>query len=485
MNVFRFSLLAFPVALAATLLVYWTGLHAGYYSDDFQFAFDLAPPPSALHFFVENIESNGFYRPIQASVLWWIQDSYGLNGLPVHLLHVLLHAAGAALLAGFLRSSGFSVLQAGIAAALMVVSQANVHAVSSVDTLSQVTATLFGYVAVWIAWTRGHTLAGTAWACLLLALALFSKETAASFMPMLGIVLLFRTAQGGLTARAVGTAILRYLPYLAIFVAYYLARAQVVAIQPRLGEEAYTIQLGLNLVENAVLFLASALLPVSSVALFQSLKTGSLALPLAGALLAAATVLATACGLWRERERIRFLAGMAVLLVLSMFPMLLLYHVSELYGYNVTPMVYLLAGIGLGRLAEGGKAARIFTWVLVAAVVAVNAAAVGHKLALVNANSERAASYYAQLEPLARETPEDGELLLVNRPPDAGTPPEYSVFVMNDFNVLEHGTHRIQELLGRTDLTVHLIQAHEVDRFSPEAVVLTLDPGGTRVVRVR
>jgi hypothetical protein len=68
------------------LLIYWPGLRAGYYADDFQWYFD-PPPSSVLHFFAHpNPVIGNAYRPLQAAFLAAVQREFGRDTLAIHLV---------------------------------------------------------------------------------------------------------------------------------------------------------------------------------------------------------------------------------------------------------------------------------------------------------------------------------------------------------------------------------------------------------------
>ncbi|HEX2613691.1 MAG TPA: hypothetical protein VHO02_08865, partial [Fibrobacteria bacterium] len=130
----RKSSLAWFVVLAATgLVVYAAGLHGFYFMDDYQVVFDLTPHVSAGSFLFGNPPENhfAFYRPLESAFLLLSQRTFGLNPLPVHIVQVALHATLAWMVFVILSGLGFSSLQARLGSLVMLVSQANAHAVLS------------------------------------------------------------------------------------------------------------------------------------------------------------------------------------------------------------------------------------------------------------------------------------------------------------------------------------------------------------------
>src|SRR5260221_2755127 len=139
-----------PAALVGVLLlVYERGLWIPYFADDFQFIFG----PSHLRiidFILLKNPSNRFYRPLEAITLGAIQAHWGTSTLPVHLLALVLHGGLCGLVFLAVRREGFGDRAAALGCLVMAVCQANVLAVASVDTLSQIGATLFGCTTLWL-----------------------------------------------------------------------------------------------------------------------------------------------------------------------------------------------------------------------------------------------------------------------------------------------------------------------------------------------
>src|SRR5436190_22980672 len=88
--------LLFILFFALAVLFYRNGLHTPYCYDDYEHLF--VNPQSALieSFSHANVYAH-FYRPIEKFALAVIQINWGWDTFPIHLLHLLLHAAGALL----------------------------------------------------------------------------------------------------------------------------------------------------------------------------------------------------------------------------------------------------------------------------------------------------------------------------------------------------------------------------------------------------
>jgi hypothetical protein len=470
--------------LVLALALYGAGLQATYFSDDYQFVFDPSSTVrNPLEFFYSNISGNDFYRPFQVGFLWVVQHYAGMNTLPIHLVQVGLHAVLCWLLLRILLALGFSRIQALLGALFMLVSQANVVAVISNDTISQSASALLGYLSVWLLYRHGTAAPGTRrleyfFALVALSIAYFLKESAiAFFLLTTSTLFLLGYQEGGRTGWL--RMARRAVPVILVTGAYLLIRAQFAGIQPSIGESGYTFQLGFNVVKNVAMLLFSAILPFSSVSTFVLLKSReyTVLLPIfACALFFFATV---ATGLWLSRKRAALLWIIGGMALLSLFPVILLPHVSELYAYNATPALYALLGIGLGRALEassGSRALRFGVAVILVSALVSHVIAVQQKVALMRDNGVRANNLYTQITPFLARVPEQGELILLNTP---NPQIEYSVFLMKDFNVLEFGNLRFAQLAGRSDFSVSIAQTASLLPTKGRQLVLTLDSRGT------
>ena len=478
-----------------TLAVYWPALNASYFADDYQFVFD-KPCSKVLWYFAHPNERNSFYRPIQASFLAIVQTCSGMQCWPIHLTQIALHVIMAWLVYVAIASFGFSRMQAGIGAAFMLLSQANVHAVLSNDTLSQVGGTLFGCLALWFLYCSYQHATDRAsplgqhkridnkyyvTSLVMLVLSLFSKEASVSFLPMAAVVVLSANLRITRSSLAVKKAIVDVLPY-ALAAGVYLAVRLVIvkAPPPTFGSGRYNFHVGVNVIRNLAMSGFALFVPVSTVTVFSWLKSGALVvLGVIGTLTLALFVL-VAVGLWYASRRgvMLLMAGLALL---GLFPMVLMNHVSELYAYNSMPFVAVLVGIGLGQLwlvLRPNRAGRAFLVLAACVLMGSHIVAVRSKARLMDYNGRRATALLQQVNSFADNAPLNGRLWLCN---PSVEDVEYSVFHMSGFNVLR-SAFSVPHLWNRADLEIRVVSPAEMAGTSlPEdTLVLTLE--GNNVV---
>ena len=154
-------------------------------------------------------------------------------------------------------------------------------------------------------------------------------------------------------------------------------------------------------------------------------------------------------------------------------------HVSELYLYNSMPLLALLVGAGLGGLIESyrTKPARLAASIAILTLLFVShVIAIQSKASQMTENGERAAELLEQIRPYTSEVPRNGKLFLVN---PASTQMEYSVFLMNGFNVLKDGGSIIYQVANRTEFQIEFLEASELGRdvLENDSLVLTLYKG--------
>jgi len=464
-------------------IVYWPGLNAPYFADDYQFVFD-KPASKIFYYFTHPNKENGFYRPLQASFLAAVQAYFGMQTWPVHLTQLSLHTLLACFVYIAIKELGFSRLQAAVGAAFMLLSQINVHAVSSNDTLSQLGGTFFGTLSLWLLYCSYKTVDGrlqqrrinygyyTA-AVLAIVLSLFSKESSISFPLMAAIIIMLANKKISDRTPLIRRIIIDLFPYVSSVGIYLLVRSVAADIQPAFGSDSYYFHAGFNIVRNLAMFVFALFVPVSTVEVFSAFERGSfIYLGIADIGTAAFFVLVVS-GLWCEAQS-GIVILIAIFALLGLFPMVFMNHVSELYAYNSMPFVSALVGISLGRLwtTMGTRPGMVLAAVMFCILTAGHLAAVRSKVALMKDNGCKTVSLMRQIKPFVNAMPLNGRLWLSN-PLHAGL--EYSVFCMPGFKVLNCALHT-PHLWHRPDLEMHIIPAGEAGNIRPavDTLVLTL-----------
>jgi hypothetical protein len=480
------------LVLAVTgLVVYFPGIGTRFYADDFAFSMDTTSTEGLYRYFTRAVPWINFYRPFQGSFLWVVQRFAGPNTAAIHVVQIILHAYLSLLVFALIRKLGFSTRRAGIGSLFMMVSQANVHAVLSNDTFSQVCSTLFGFVSVCIVFdcmdgrrTPGPATKRRMAAVLFVVLSCLSKETGVAYVAVIGVVLALagRGARTGAWRRFVRS----YIPFVLVAAAYAALWLAVVERNVSFGTGGDDIRIGANVVANIASFALAVTTPVSSVDFYVALETGNRAG--SAAFLAATALFAVLvfAGLAVSGTRWRLVAALAALVVVSLFPAALLNHVSELYAYNAMPFVSVLAGIGFGGWFRPGARESLRGKAAAAGVILVFAAhsfAVGSKSVLMREAGEQSHDLLVQIESFVPLVPAGGRLVLVNPETDDV---EYSVYRFNGFNVLCLGSWPVDAWSGRNDFTVTVLDQPSA-RQSPAvrgAAEIRLTLSGNAVTRV-
>lgn len=487
------------------IAVYYPGMNIPYYADDFQFVFS-PPLPGPLHYFAHPLAENGFYRPLQAAYLIAVQRLFGLNTVPVHVLQLLFHVILSLLVFKAVKKAGASLVQALLASLFMLLSQADVHAVLSNDTLSQVGGTLFGSLALWSVakslFSRESGGAGRGRvpyrAAFYLAVALFFKETSLSFVVMILALVALRANAGALKWLGIGDGsekaketnnrsvrrgvIVTVVSVLLVSIGYLVVRSLVVPTRPAFGAGNYDFHIGANVIRNIAMFAAASVLPFSTVKVFGALRDAGVG-EIAGIFGSTfVLILAVFYGL-RSSGKGRLGALASCFAAVSLFPVVLMNHVSELYVYNAMPFVSVVFGMGLGGAVTGlsrRRAGSIVATTIVILALLGNASAVRSKAVMMREAGTRAVDLVEEIVPFVREVPEGGRLILLN-PPAAGT--RYSIFLVGGFDCLRDGLGVLRRLSGREDLTVEIWNrsALRESAIRDKDLVLTIEDG--KVVR--
>ena len=98
--------------------------------------------------------------------------------------------------------------------------------------------------------------------------------------------------------------------------------------------------------------------------------------------------------------------------------------------------------------------------------------AIRQKAELLTSNGERASFLLEKIMPYLSKVPERGTLVLLN-PADSRV--EYSIFLMNGFNVLRYGTNILCQISGRDDIQIWILDDKERGKINipQDALILS------------
>lgn len=461
---------AFALALASLALL-GPVLRGGFFADDWEL--HLVDPRGYLAraFFETRPYEN--YRPLQGLLVALSQMLFGYTTLPVHLVNLALHVALAVWVTRALLALGVSRAGAVLGGVYLGVSQLGASAVGGNDTLSLTLGTLAGSAALfWLAPLRDGP-ARPAAAAAAFAVSLLAKESSLGYLPVLGLLLWVqlraepRKAAGWSLALAV------------IAFAYLRLRAHAGGTLPDLGS-GEQMSVGWNVARNAGLLALAAVIPLPTTPIFLGAAAREWAWPVAGGLSAAAVVAFLCWGMTRARK-LHWLAAFAAAAGVSLGPVLLLHHVSELYAYSVLPFVALPFGWSAGALvtrnASGPR--RVTASVLIAFVLCANAWAQHEDARGMRRSGDAAAALMPQLLARLASLPPGGVAVLVDPP---GQPTNYSVFRVTGFRGVALTGRQLREMTGRPDVSVRFVEAGApLPGPCVGCVFLTLDPANRLV----
>ena len=405
-----------------------------------------------------------------------IQSLFGMNTVPIHGVVLFCHIVVSILvyLAAdkLTRSKSIAALSSGY----MLLSQANAMAVLGNDTLSQVAGTLFGILSLWFLY-RALTSAGPRndlhylVSTLCFALSLWLKETSLGFMVSLIVLSLFVRARE--PGYGYGRLLVKLIPFLAVTLVYMVVHVLVVT---RLAADRYDFLLGPNVLSNTFLASLSALLPISSVVTFvwySQHHFGLLFMAVAGAAVIGGIIL---IGIYKSKYR--KLAPILFAIAFSdLLPVIFFRHMGELYVYNATPAVALLFGIGMSGFYDTflkGNSVRYFGFALLTLLFLSFAYADYSKGKEGVRNGIRAKVLIEEIRPYIDGVPIGGTLVLLN---PSGVDPQYSIFLMSGFNVLNYGTNIINQVSGRYDFRIWIMGEGSpgLNSLPSNSLVLTIE----------
>lgn len=470
------ALLAWWIVLfAVSLLLFSPGLRAGYFSDDLLFFFN-SPPAHWYDFFAIRGVAAQAYRPLEAILLSAVQRHFWFETLPIHLLALAAHAGLCCIVLAVSRQLRLSLFECWAACLFMLVAQVAAPAVLGNDTLSQSASAFFGglsVLALFLGW-RGKRAGWTIASALAYTTSLFFKETALGFLLVLLLLIATIAYQCPTWSARLKRAMLLSLPYGAASIVYAAARLHAGGAVAHSG--SYQIRVGINILRNIAEFSVAAFGPMSTVdgaVALTTHHTSALALEAFGWILVVALLLAGI--VFSRRSRLCLWLGAAALA--SLFPAYLLTHVSELYLYNAIPFLAVVFGISIGGLWHRDVWGRVAAVACAALLLGGHLYANREKAALMARNGRRAGIIYSAIARYLPSMPPDSRILLVN-PPDRT--PEYSVFLLKGFDVVDLGNLRIGPIWGRPDVRVELVEESEARSLESRKnrLLLRLDKEG-------
>lgn len=452
-----------PVIIAAAFLAYSPSISGNYFADDFGFKFhdlnlNIKTVFSPIHVYA--------YRPLEVLFLAIMQKTYGENTIPIHFSFLLLNLLFSASIMLWMLKKGYSNYSSFLAFSIMALSQANSHAVSSLDTFSQISSTFLGYfsLSLFITYISGETYIRYyqyAGSFIILIIALLCKESAMSFIVIYSIlVVIYIFKHCNHDNKKALSLLISLTPFILSLFVFMFLRKHFNLVPAEFGSERYNIGTGLNVFKNFLKAIFQSVQPHSSVDLYLNMKNNQLTTPIIASLFSIMIILITITGILKNK---RYTISNAIILFLpiSMFPTILLNHISELYVYNMVPLIAILIGIGIGTLYENltNKLLKALILCFISIFSIWNAISVFSKSKLINQNGIEAEQILNKIQPYYSCIPHNGKLILIN--PEISDKTEYSIYKRTGFRLIEDGEVEIKRRSKRNDFDI-IIKDHKI-----------------------
>jgi hypothetical protein len=462
-SLFQFYFLL--VISIATIIAYTPSINATYFSDDFLYKFhDIEINLKSVF----SVHHHYAYRPVEMFFLATLQHASPENTWPIHVTNLFLHLLFSALIMIWMRKQGFSRFSSTLAFAIMALSQANSHAVSSLDTFSQITSSFLGYSAIILFLssiknqTRFRYLLYIA-SLLMTTIAIFCKESAMFIIPSVFLIAIFSLIKyHWIRPRTAIKIVISCAPFLLIAVAFMILRKQLNLQAAATGVDRYNLRLEFNVVKNFLMTLLQALQPHSSVDIYFDIVNNRWVSVAVVMLLSCILATLSIWGIFLSKHRM-LSAFLIIMLPVSMFPTILLNHISELYVYSTMPLIAILVGTGLGELFEKHNKHLWKTALLclISGFLIWNCSSVFRKCELMKQNGLQAEKLLDEIKPYYSEIPVNGNLILVN--PNTSNKTEYSIFRLTGFRLFEDGAYELNRRAHRDDFNTIIIREMEFD----------------------
>jgi hypothetical protein len=418
-----------------------------------------------FHIFLDKNEVSYAYRPLEKLFLLTVQRSFDYDTTAIHITQMTLHFLFSLLFFLWLRKDGFSIGTSIFVFLYLLFSQAATHAIASNDTFSQIISTLFGYLSIffYLQFVNGKTkllfLYFSSVLCFLFSL--LGKEIGLSFFPLLILISINIICKNfSIYKYKLPKVFLQLLPFFIITLLYFVIRKYINLDAATFGNDRYNMSLGLNISINFIQAFILSLIPFSSVDLYQSIQNKSFVfLLICGFFICIYTVIILV-PLFNKENRLRLVKS-SIFLPVSLFPVIILNHISELYVYNMLPiMAYLLA---LSIESIFSRKYRVLSAMLILFLITgllINSIAVRSKVNAMKINGDITQQMLQEIKPYLRENPSIDTLVLVNKPYNQKN--EYSIFKRSGFRLFEDGEVIFKKISDRRDLKVKIIKMNEL-----------------------
>jgi uncharacterized membrane protein len=268
------------------------------------------------------------------------------------------------------------------------------------------------------------------------------------------------------------------MPILLLIVLYLTIRFSLNLQTAHLGGDRYEYHIGKNLLINPLLLFVQSAIVGSSVDIFSAAKEHDIPALCVPAVLTIALVGSALTGFILS-GRWKLLVVLMLSFFASLFVVIGLNHVGELYAYNSTPIFALYTAIGVTELWNRSVPKyRSLLIILAVAVCAVHITSVRSKSALMRQQGEYASRIIPQIVPYAEKLPYQGELVCINTSKEI----EYSIFKRNDFNSIQDGLAEIYRRSRRHDIRIEIANSPvSSETVSHESTFLLID--GNKKIR--
>lgn len=451
------------VIFVAVFFSYSPSLRGGYFADDYQFKFH----DTSLTWKAAFTTSHEYaYRPIEKSFLIVMKSLFDKNTMPIHAIQLFMHLSFAMMIMVWMEKQGFSRNCSLIAFCIMALSQSNSHAVSSLDTFSQISSTFLVYISLafyFKAIKSGLKINPLVLSLLIFIISLFCKETALSVIPMIVIITLIKYRASQNNCKDTIIIVSSIMIYLLIAILFIVLRKYLNLLPAELGDDRYQIGLGLNIIVNLLMSIMQSTISHSSSELYFEIVNRRIFHIIVVLLFTSTLIAITVWGVFKSRKT-KYVSALVILLPASLFPVIFLNHISELYVYNMMPLITIIMGIGIGGLLQDLKGViRIAVLNIILIYTLWNAISVHTKSVQIYQNGVKAEEILNKLQQYYTLIPSNGKLILIN--PNTSRNTEYSIYRRTGFRLLENGLQEIHWRAERNDFVILLIMKKDLSQI--------------------
>lgn len=462
--------------------LYYRSLNAKLYGDDYIWTykeysnniFKVFYSPGAL-------TTSDNYRPMQGIVAALNFKFFDDETYFLHAVSLSTHILFSILIFIFLRLENSTFMESVIASLYMLVSQTNTAAIVGNDTISQIFAPFFASISVFVFYRFLKTYDSKErplinikknWIILFVSmffflLSILSKETSISYLAIIMVLVIYKKYFVKRNRILLPDALMIIFLYVLFLIVYFSMRNNYVTNEIQFDSTGRTsFNFGVNVFINIALLLGSITSPFATSEFFKNLANNS---PISVLFIIGSLVFLIIIFWGFMKGNRKLLITYALFGIITLFPMALMNHVSDLYTYNSSAFWSIFIAISLLSLFVkycNKSINKIIFICFLAVFFSINFISSSNKMKKMLENGERSERYYNGIVKCVSSHPESKSVAVFM---DNKMDFEYSIYYLSDYKLFKYGANKHIENAFKNRIKLNILPLSSFEsEFSSE-----------------